>query len=361
MASNPFFIEPASPLQALMMGQQGYDRAQKATQDMSLRRAGELFAQGDLKGAQAAAAQGGSLQALMGFSGLANNDRDYAFRQQEAERSQKNTEASRVLQERGLNQSAAHQAAAQALARQQFAWQQEQGNRPEVQMVEDEMGRKIPVLIDRKTMAVRPLTTGGVFATPPAGAPQTQPPAASSTAEIAPLPFKPTDTEKNDLSKATSAYQILDRELQNYEGLIKQHGVSFWPGTEERTKYDTARRNIQMQMKELYNLGVLNGPDLALMDQMLVNPTTQSSPDAGITQQVLDTASAPIRAFYKSFMLQGQAKANIGDLRASMRNMYEAKRDTVLRRPRQTPQPPASNAAGQAATPALPPGFQLVK
>ena len=29
-----------------------------------------------------------------------------------------------------------------------------------------------------------------------------------------------------------------------------------------------------MQMKELYNLGVLNGPDLDLMDQMIVDATS---------------------------------------------------------------------------------------
>lgn len=48
--ANQFSIEPANPLQALMMGVQGYDRAQKGAQQEALRgareQAGQLYAQG---------------------------------------------------------------------------------------------------------------------------------------------------------------------------------------------------------------------------------------------------------------------------------------------------------------------------
>lgn len=151
--------------------------------------------------------------------------------------------------------------------------------------------------------------------------------------EIPTIPFKPTDSEKTDLSKATVSYKVLDKELQNYGELVKKRGVSILPGTEARTAYDVSRRNIQLQMKELYNLGVLNGPDLALMNQMLVDPTTQGSGDGGVTQAIYDTASAPVKALYKAFTLQGAAKVNIDMLRESMKSIYEAKRDVVMRKP----------------------------
>lgn len=46
-----------------------------------------------------------------------------------------------------------------------------------------------------------------------------------------------------------------------------------WPG-KRKDELATAHRDLQMQMKELYNLGVLNGPDLMLMDQILLDPTS---------------------------------------------------------------------------------------
>lgn len=158
---NPYFIEPAnasSPLQSLMMG---YDAGQKRLQQAAIQRAGEMFAKGDIAGAQAAAAEGGSLQALMGFAGLNNNERDFAFRQSEAARAQENTTKSLGLQERQIGATAANTAAQQALARAQFDYQKEQGNRPEIREVTDDNGNKSLVLVDRKTNAVQPVVVPG--------------------------------------------------------------------------------------------------------------------------------------------------------------------------------------------------------
>ncbi len=71
--------------------------------------------------------------------------------------------------------------------------------------------------------------------------------------------------------EAETAVANLTNELDNYDALVKQGGYAR-VGT-ERDAVNTARTNIQMQMKELYNLGVLNGPDLELMNKMLVDPT----------------------------------------------------------------------------------------
>lgn len=160
--ANPFEITPVNPLQALMMGQQGYDRGRKTVQDSALSEAGRLYAAGDVKGAQALAAQGGSLQALMGFAGLQNSDRDYQRALANDTRSQGNTEAQLALQRQQIAATAGNTAASQALARAQFAFQQEQGNRPEIREVTGQNGDKSLVLVDRKDPSkVQPVTVPG--------------------------------------------------------------------------------------------------------------------------------------------------------------------------------------------------------
>jgi hypothetical protein len=42
----------------------------------------------------------------------------------------------------------------------------------------------------------------------------------------------------------------------------------------ERARIETKYRNMLMQAKEAYNLGVLNGPDLAILEQIIYNPTS---------------------------------------------------------------------------------------
>lgn len=160
--ANPFAVAPANPLQALMMGTQGYNMGKQSLQDAALSEAGRLYAAGDVKGAQALAARGGNLQALMGFGQQANNERDFAFRQTEAQRAQQNADKSFGLQERQINATAGNTAASQALARAQFAYQQEQGNRPEIREVTGPNGDKNLVLVDRKDPTkVQPVTVPG--------------------------------------------------------------------------------------------------------------------------------------------------------------------------------------------------------
>lgn len=152
---NPYFIEPAnasSPLQSLMMG---YDAGQKRLQQAAIQRAGEMFAKGDIAGAQAAAAEGGSLQALMGFAGLNNNERDFAFRQSEAARAQENATRGFGLQEKQINATAANAAASQALARAQLEHQKEVANRAEIKTIKDDSGNDVLVRVDRNGVPQR--------------------------------------------------------------------------------------------------------------------------------------------------------------------------------------------------------------
>jgi hypothetical protein len=157
--ANPYYIEPANPLQALMLGVQGYDAGQKRAQQQAIQEAGQLYASGDVKGAQAAAARGGSLQALMGFAGLQNQDRDFGFRQTESQRAQGNTERGFGLQEKQIGMTAANSAATRDLARQQFEFQKQIANQADVKTVKDAAGNETLVRVDRQGNAT-PINTG---------------------------------------------------------------------------------------------------------------------------------------------------------------------------------------------------------
>lgn len=86
--------------------------------------------------------------------------------------------------------------------------------------------------------------------------------------------------EQAVLQKQARAFQSLMTGLDDYERLFNEVGQSGFDRVLPGSKNDalsTAHRNLQMQMKELYNLGVLNGPDLDLMNQILLDPTDVSS------------------------------------------------------------------------------------
>jgi hypothetical protein len=171
--SNPYEVRPVNPLQALMMGVQGYNTGKQALQDSALSEAGRLYAAGDVKGAQAAAARGGNLQALMGFGQQANNERDFAFRQTEAQRAQQNADRGFGLQERQIGATAGNTAAQLALQRAQFAFQQEQGNRPELrETVDPNTGAKSFFMVDRKNPSnVTPINVPGASPSVPSNIP----------------------------------------------------------------------------------------------------------------------------------------------------------------------------------------------
>lgn len=352
--ANPFEVRVPNVLEALMAGEQGFKQVRGAVKESQMSAVREQAAQEIMQGGnpQSALARLLSIGDDKGASTLASviqNQNQAKYQQQQL-----------GLQGKQIAQTGAYQQGQLGLQSAQLAETRRQHDLTAMQPFKlgtDAVGNEVYGVRDTKSPAgyriLNPAElpgatpSGGVGGAPAVpGGPQPAAPGAVTPAAIAPLPFKPTDSEKTDLSKASVSYRVLDKELESYGNLIKENGVSLIPGTAERARYDTARRNIQLQMKELYNLGVLNGPDLALMNQMLVDPTAGVRPDATVSQGLLDAASAPVRALYKTFTLQGQANANITDLRNSMKNLYEAKRDTVLRR----------SQAGGSVPPPAPPG-----
>ncbi len=113
--------------------------------------------------------------------------------------------------------------------------------------------------------------------------------------------------ETNQLHAAARSFQGFMKSLQDYEKTFANGGSTMWPG-KRGDELSIAHRDLQMQMKELYNLGVLNGPDLDLMNQILIDPTS-------VTGNVMD-------ALGMSDMEQ-RVPQNIAQVRNLMRNRTE--------------------------------------
>lgn len=131
---------------------------------------------------------------------------------------------------------------------------------------------------------------------------------------------KLTNQQTNDLGSSQAAIKSLESELNSYTDLVQKHGNEYLPGV-ARDAIATKRRNIQMQMKELFNLGVLSGPDLDLMDQMVYD----AAPSGW-----LDTPAAMVREGASAIGFgdtpEDRARANANQLKTQFKDMLNAKR-----------------------------------
>ncbi len=118
-----------------------------------------------------------------------------------------------------------------------------------------------------------------------------------------------TTANNTDAQKAVMAYDSLTKSLDDYEALFAKTGGEVIPG-EGKDALLGARRAMQLQMKELFNLGVLNGPDLALMDALMVDPTSL----ANNAMDIVGIAD-----------LKGRIKANTAQLRQTFETMVKPK------------------------------------
>lgn len=113
--------------------------------------------------------------------------------------------------------------------------------------------------------------------------------------------------ETNQLHATARAFQGMMKSLDDYERLFADGGSTMWPGA-RKDALDVGHRDLQMQMKELYNLGVLNGPDLDLMNQILLSPTS-------IGGNIMDAVGISD--------MEKRIPANIEQVRQLMRNRSE--------------------------------------
>lgn len=155
------------------------------------------------------------------------------------------------------------------------------GTNAVVDILQDGTRRKVrdmtPAEIERESAApgqqpynwgtVRDDATGQVFQVDPRSG-QTRPISSPSGGPIREIP--------ESIRKETAAIDILVEELDNLDKLIDANGTPVLPGP-QRQALQTALNNAQMAYKTAAGLGVLNGPDLAIMEQALGDPTSLMS------------------------------------------------------------------------------------
>jgi hypothetical protein len=151
-------------------------------------------------------------------------------------------------------QQAKQQAQQLGLNIQEFNLRKWQAQNPTPQIVQSENGY---VAVNPRDATSAPVTTAQ--GTQLAGAPRQAPEA---------------------YSKQASALLNMTDALNKYQNELKGFSVTTSLRPDERARVGTTYQNALLQAKEIYNLGVLNGPDKAILEQIIANP--------------LDIASAPI-------------------------------------------------------------------
>jgi hypothetical protein len=126
----------------------------------------------------------------------------------------------------------------------------------------------------------------GATPAPPASVPPAPQPAVAGTGSATEIPGTAkapgqTSADKQKLQSAEVEFAKITSAIQSYRQVIKETGANTWSGatpfpTEAATKMNTAYNNVALLAKgeELYNLGVLNGPDLDIIRRTLADPST---------------------------------------------------------------------------------------
>lgn len=120
--------------------------------------------------------------------------------------------------------------------------------------------------------------------------------------------------------QADQSYTQLSKALDDYadlvDGKLLPDGSTDGSGTGrvaipgvDMDKVLGARRGIQLQLKELFNLGVLNGPDLALMDTMLFDPNVSIDP----------------RTWSNAINTGSRARSSVANLKEQLRDIRNSK------------------------------------
>lgn len=67
-------------------------------------------------------------------------------------------------------------------------------------------------------------------------------------------------------------FNNVSKALDSYEQLVGKYGTEIAPGP-AKTELSSAYQNVLLELKELFNLGVLNGPDYEIMQKIMTDPT----------------------------------------------------------------------------------------
>jgi hypothetical protein len=85
--------------------------------------------------------------------------------------------------------------------------------------------------------------------------------------------FRPNDKSAGELRNISTARNVIGTELRNLRNLVEKNGTEYGFGAAQNQMQNAAQR-IQLNLKELENLGVLNGPDMEILAKSFADPTS---------------------------------------------------------------------------------------
>ena len=85
--------------------------------------------------------------------------------------------------------------------------------------------------------------------------------------------YMPAAKDADTLKTANQSKDILFRQLDELDELVRKKGTEFGFGTDQ-SRMEQLATNIMLNAKELENLGVLNGPDVDVLRAQLIDPTS---------------------------------------------------------------------------------------
>jgi hypothetical protein len=126
------------------------------------------------------------------------------------------------------------------------------------------------------------------------------------------LPGAPRQAPEAYTKKADALLNMTDA-LNQYQNELKGFTVTTALSPDQRARVGNAYQNALLQAKEIYNLGVLNGPDKAILEQIITNPLAISSApisnEAMVKQveamrKIIDRQNANLAQVYKQPKIQ---------------------------------------------------------
>jgi hypothetical protein len=149
-----------------------------------------------------------------------------------------------------------------------------------------------------------------------------------------------TGTNKTKAQAMLMSYDSIQNSISAYKDMVDTGGIGVMPGT-QRDLLQSARTNLQLQMKDLFELGVLAGPDMDLLNALVFDTT---DPKNYLTQ-VLGGGTAEERF-----------KASIQNLENQMKILVAPKIKALEMKPTIANGQPNANNSGFSVTNQIPTG-----
>ena len=104
-------------------------------------------------------------------------------------------------------------------------------------------------------------------------------------------------TEQKEARQSTEVVGRAQDAYDKYTEMLNKHGPTIVPG-KDKMELSSAYTNLKLEMKELFELGALSGPDMDLMEELLTDPTSLASQilEASDFQPQLDVVGEKLKA-----------------------------------------------------------------